>query len=229
MKNRMVILVAAILLLSTATLGGLFAQGGSTGISISASGTAASGSTVASWSVGSPSWNPIEGAVGVLNGGGIARIKLPNSPAGDWSVTLYLDDPNELVQAYSFWNPKVQVRSISTSGLTSGTSAIPTVGSGGSATQSTFTGGTAVVDSINGESYQTLTLERGFVTFNVSSADGVPVDANDVYDTSAPVNRVFEIGVSVPSGASNAGTFFTKDAGTQDNLSPEFTIDIAQR
>ena len=178
MNKRMVLAMVAMLVV-TASLGGLFAQTGTTGISVSASGTAASGATVTTWSVGAPSWTPVEGAVGVVSGGGIARIKLPNSPAGEWAISLYLDDPNELVQAYSFWNPKIQVRTVSTSGLTSGSSAIPTVGSGGNAAASTFTGGSVVTDSLNGDTYHTLTLEKGFVTFNVSSADGVPVDASD--------------------------------------------------
>ena len=229
MRNKMILLVAAILLASTATLGGLFAQGGTTAITIKAAGTNASGAVVTPWSVGTPSWNPIEGAVGTMSFGGIARITLPNNPASDWSISLYLDDPNELIRAYSFWNPKVQIRTVDITMLTSGTSAIPSVANDGNADQSTFMHGTVVTNSLSGETYQTLTLEKGFVTFNVSSADGVPVNANDVYDTSSPVNRVFEIGFSIPDDGSNAGTFFTKDADNDDDLSPEFTFEVKQR
>ena len=228
MSKKLVIMIVGLLLVSTAGLGGLFALAGTGGVSVSTSGTAASGATVTTWSVGNPSWSPIEGAVGIIDGGGIARIHLPSSPAGKWAITLFLDDPDELISAYSFWNPKVQVRTISTSGLISGTSAIPTVGSGGNASASTFTGGTEVSDAHTGEVSQILTLEKGFVTFVVNSSDGVPVNASDVYDTSGE-NRVFEIGISTPTGVSNAGTFFTKDASNSDNMSPEFTIEVRQR
>ena len=228
MSKKWVIGIVVLLLFSTLSLGGLFAQAGTGGVAISTSGTAASGATVSTWSVGNPSWSPIEGAVGVINGGGIARIHLPNSPAGKWSITLFLDDPNELVGAYSYWNPRVQIRTLDTSGLTSGTSAIPTVSTGGNASASTFTGGTEVSDAQTSEVSQILTLEKGFVTFTVNSSDGVTVDSSDIYDTSGE-NRVFEIGISQPTGASNAGTFFTKDASITDSMSPEFTIQVSQR
>jgi hypothetical protein len=228
MSKKWVIGIVALLLFSTASLGGLFAQAGTGGVSVSTSGTAASGATVSAWSVGNPSWSPIEGTVGIVNGGGIARVHLPNSPAGKWNITLFLDDPNEMVGAYSYWNPRIQVRTLDTSGLTSGSSAIPTVGGGGNASSSTFTGGTEVSDAQTSELSQILTLEKGFVTFTVNSSDGVPVDTSDVYDTSGE-NRVFEIGISTPTGTSNAGTFFTKDASITDNMSPEFTIQVSQR
>ena len=227
MSKKLVMMIVGLLLVSTAGLGGLFAQAGTGGVSVSTSGTAQSGATITTWEVGNPSWSPIEGAVGVIDGGGIARIHLPTSPAGKWAVTLFLDDPNEMVSAYSFWNPKIQIRTISTSGLTSGSTAIPTVGSGGNADASTFTGGTEVLDSLTSDVSQILTLEKGFVTFVVDSSDGVPVDTSDVYDTSGE-NRVFEIGISTPTATSNAGTFFTNDASTSDNLSPEFTIELNQ-
>ena len=228
MSKRLVTMIVGVLLVSTAGLGGLFAQAGTSVVSVSTSGTAQSGATVTTWEVGSPSWSPIEGAVGVINGGGIARVHLPSSPAGKWAITLFLDDPNEMVSAYSFWNPKIQIRTISTSGLTSGSSAIPTVGSSGSASASTFTGGTEVPDALTSDAFQILTLTKGFVTFVVDSSDGVPVDTSDVYDTGGE-NRVFEIGISTPTGTSNAGTFFTKDASDADNMSPEFSIEVRQQ
>ena len=228
MSKKLVIGIMAVLLLSTISLGGLFAQAGTGGVSISTSGTAASGATITTWSVGNPAWSPIEGAVGTIDGGGIARVHVPSSPAGKWAITLYLDDPNELVGAYSYWNPSVQIRTLSTSVLASGSSAIPTVGGSGNADASTFTGGTEVSDAQTSDLSQILTLEKGYVTFTVNSSDGVPVDASDVYATGGE-NRVFEIGISTPTGTSNAGTFYTKDASTADSMSPEFTIEVSQR
>jgi len=233
MKMKVLIPMVALLAL-TAAMGGLFAQGGTAGVSVSATGTAASGSEVTTWAASgsTPSWSPIEGSVGVISGGGVAHIEVPASPGGNYSITLFLDDPNELVQAYSFWNPKVQIRTMATTNLVAGTTNVRTfVGSGGAAAQSDFTGGTVVANPLNAETEQTLTLEKGFVTFTVSSSDGLGVDANGVYQTNSAniVNRAFEIGFSTPSGASNAGTFFTKDASTTDNLSPEFTIETKAR
>ena len=228
MSKKLVIMIVGLLLVSTAALGGLFAQAGTGGVTITTSGTAASGATVTTWGVGGPSWSPIEGTVGVIDGGGIARIHVPNSPAGNWAITLFLDDPNELISAYSFWNPKIQIRSVSTTGLISGATTIPTVGSGGNASASDFTGGTEVPDALTAEVSQILTLEKGFVTFVVSSSAGVPVDTSDVYDTGGE-NRVFEIGISTPANVSNAGTFFTKDASASDNMGPEFSIEVRQQ
>ena len=227
MSKKLIVIIVGLLLVSTAALGGLFAQAGTGGVSISTSGTAKSGATVTPWEVGGPSWSPIEGAVGVITGGGITRIHLPSRPAGKWGITLFLNDPDELVSAYSFWNPRIQVRTIS--GLANG-AAVPTVGSGGSATSSTFTLGTEVSDANTNDLSQILTLEKGFVTFVVNSSDGVPVALDNTVTTDADsVNRVFEIGISTPTGVSNAGTFFTKDASNSDNMSPEFTIEVRQR
>ncbi len=225
MSKKLVIGILAVLLFSTVGLGGLFAQAGTGGVAVSTTGTAASGATVSPWSVGNPSWSPIEGTVGVINGGGITRIHLPTSPAGKWAITLFLDDPDELISAYSSWNPRIQVRTIS--GLING-AAVPTVVSGGNASSSAFTLGTEVNDANTNELSQILTLEKGFVTFVVNSSDGVPVDTSAVYDTSGE-NRVFEIGISTPTATSNAGTFFTKDASTADNMSPEFSIEVRQQ
>ncbi len=234
MSRKLIIFIGGAMIVATAAMGGLFAQSSTTGVSVSAIGTAQSGATVTSWATSgsTPSWSPVQGAVGAINGGGIVHVEVPNSPAGQWSVSLMVDDPNELVQAYSFWNPKTQVRAMATGNLTAGTTNMRTfVSASGSATPADFTGGTVVNDAVTGDAYQTLTLEKGFVTFVVSSSDGLGVDGDGVYQTSAAsiVSRAFEIGLSTPSGASNAGTFFTKDASTADYLSPEFTIEINQR
>lgn len=234
MSKKLMMFIVVVMVVTTATLGGLFAESSTAGLSVSASGAAQSGSTVSAWeSVGaSPSWSPVQGAVGTISGGGIIHVEVPNSPPGQWTVTLLVDDPNELVQAYTFWNPKVQIRTMATNNLTAGSTNLRTlIGGSGTANQSDFTLGTVVSDAVTSDSSQILSLDKGYVSFVVNSSDGLGVDASGVYQTVAGsiVNRSFEIGFSTPSGASNAGTFFTKDASSSDNLSPEFTVEVNQR
>ena len=104
--------------LSAALLGSLWAGTGATSITASATGTAASGSNVASWTSGPPDWFPIEGAVGIIDsdhtdddgdGGGLATLKVAASPASGYRVTIFLLDPGENISAYSYFNMGVKI------------------------------------------------------------------------------------------------------------------------
>ena len=143
-----------------------------------------------------------------------------------------MDDPDEMSQAYRFWKPNIQVRTMSTENLQVGVTSLRTFTAGaGSASQEDFAGGATVIDAATGEASKLLTLRNGSVTFVVNSSDGLGVDAGGVYQTSASkiVSRAFELGFSSPSGQAHAGTFFTKNASNDDNLSPEFSAEIGQR
>lgn len=104
--------------LSAAALGSLWAGTGGTSITASASGTAATGGSVTSWTSGTPDWFPIEGAVGIIDGdhtdddgdgGGLATFKVAASPASSYRVTIFLLDPGENISAYSYFNMGIKV------------------------------------------------------------------------------------------------------------------------
>ena len=86
---KMYLLVMIALLLAGSALGGLWASTRNTQITVSATGTAASGDRIVAWTVGRPSFSPVQGAVGVINSsfedgdgdsGGLATTKVPASP-----------------------------------------------------------------------------------------------------------------------------------------------------
>ncbi len=104
--------------LSAALLGSLWAGTGATSITASATGTAASGSNVVSWTAGAPDWFPIEGTVGIIDsdhgdddgdGGGLFTFKVAYVHASSYRVTLFLLDPRENVAAYAFFNMGMKV------------------------------------------------------------------------------------------------------------------------
>jgi hypothetical protein len=68
---------------------------------------------VAEWTAGKPDWTPIEGTVGEMTPGGLVHIAVPaggDSPAGTWTVVLYLKNPANLNEAYSFLTMEVHAR-----------------------------------------------------------------------------------------------------------------------
>ena len=216
-----------IVTVSATALGGLWAQSGTTSISASATGTAASGSGVTAWTSAGPDWSPVEGAVGVIDadhsdddgdGGGLATLKVAASPASVYRVTVYLTDPDENVQAYSYMNMCMKV--------------IAAVASSNTLTESAsaFTSATSVVDHDEDGTKETadcliLNAEKGYASFIVSSSDGTLVDSSDRTSGHASYAgadaRAFNIGVY-------DGAFYAKDASSSDNLSPEFTIEVNQ-
>jgi hypothetical protein len=116
MKRILISLLVASL--SAGMLGGLWAQSGASSVTASASGIAASGATVTSWTSGTPDWFPIEGTVGIIdadhadddgNGGGLATFKVAASPASSYRVTIFLTDPGENISAYSYFNMGIKV------------------------------------------------------------------------------------------------------------------------
>ena len=242
MKHLLVVLI--VIVLSAGALGGLWAGSGTTTISASASGTAATGGTVTVWSAGRPDWSPVEDAVGTIDadhndsggddddddddddggssddgdGGGLATVKVPAAPAGSYRVTIFLTDPAENVQAYSYFNICMKVTAAVTSSnlLTENAPA--------------FTSAASVIDhdadsSLEVDDCQFLNAEKGFVSFFVSSGDGTLVDSSNRTPSHASYAgadaRAFDIGIQ-------SGSFFTKDADNQDHLSPEFTIEVNQ-
>ena len=151
-------------------------------------------------------------------GGGLATIKVPASPASKYRVTIFLTDPDEQVQAFSFFNMSIKV--------------VPAVSSGDQLTQtaSAFTSATSVIDhdgdnTKEATDTQILNAEKGFISFVINSVDGTLVDTADRTSTNAAFGgadaRAFNIGI-------NNGSFFTKDASIPDNLSPEFNIEVTQ-
>lgn len=115
---KRILITFLVLVVAAAALGGLWAQSGATTISASASGTAAAGGAVTAWTSGTADWFPIEGAVGVIDtdhadddgdGGGLATLKVAASPASTYRITLFLLDPDENIQAYSYFNMGIKV------------------------------------------------------------------------------------------------------------------------
>ena len=108
---RKYVFAPLIIVLAGAMLGGLWAAGsGTTGISVTAADTSAAGGTVTAWTSGQPGWTPLQGAVGVIDSaGGLVTVKVPATPASNYRITLFLTDPDENVQAYSFFNMGVKV------------------------------------------------------------------------------------------------------------------------
>ena len=221
MKKYLLVMIA--LLLAGSALGGLWATTRNTEITVSATGTAAVGDSVVAWTDGRPSFFPVQGAVGVIDSffedgdgdsGGLATIKVPASPPSFYRVTIFLADPNEIVQAYSFLNMGIKLAA-----------AAPTVQLGESATL--FASSLSVVDhdgdgTKEASDIQFLNPEKGFISFLINSVDGTLVDSDNRTSShaafSGPDARAFSIGIQ-------SATFFTKDTSNADNLSPEFTIE----
>ena len=223
MKKYLMVMIA--LLLAGSALGGLWASTRNTEIEISATGTAAVGDSVVAWADERPSFFPVQGAVGVIDSslddgdsGGLATIKVPASPPSLYRVTIILADPNENVQAYSFFNMGIKIVAAVSRAEVLGESA------------TFFASSVSVVDhdadGINEASdIQFLNAEKGFVSFLINSVDGTLVDSDNRTSSHAdfhePDARAFNIGIQ-------SATFFTKDTSIPDNLSPEFTIEIDQ-
>lgn len=99
-------------LLATVLFGSLYAQGVytvSTGISAGSSG----GNMVVAWTAGDPTWTPIEGTVGEMAAGGLVHVAVPAGgadPAGTWTIAVYLKNPYDLNEAYSFINMELHAR-----------------------------------------------------------------------------------------------------------------------
>ncbi|MDP2871828.1 MAG: hypothetical protein Q8P31_04745, partial [Bacillota bacterium] len=99
-------------LLATVMFGSLYAQGVytiSTGISAGSSG----GNMVVAWTAGDPTWTPIEGTVGEMTAGGLVHVAVPAggvAPAGTWTIAVYLKNPYDLNEAYSFINMELHAR-----------------------------------------------------------------------------------------------------------------------
>ena len=150
--------------------------------------------------------------------GGLATIKVPASPPSLYRVTIFLADPNENVQAYSFFNMGIKVVAAVSQAEVLAESA------------TFFASAVSVVDhDANGtkeaSDIQFLNAEKGFVSFLTNSVDGTLVDSDNRtsshVDFNEPDARAFNIGIQ-------SATFFTKDTSNADNLSPEFTIEIDQ-
>jgi len=225
MKKYLLVMIG--LLLAGSALGGLWASTRNTEITVSATGTAAVGDSVVAWTTGRPSFFPVQGAVGVIDSsfddgdgdsGGLATIKVPALPPSFYRVTIFLADPNENVQAYSFFNMGIKVVAAVTSADKLGHS------------PSLFASSLSVVDhdgdgTKEASDVQYLNAEKGFISFVINSVDGTLVDSdNRIIDPSNPNEpdaRAFNIGIQ-------SATFFTKDTSNPDNLSPEFTIEVDQ-
>ena len=130
---------------------------------------------------------------------------------------IFLTDPNENVQAYSFFNMGIKIAA-----------AAPEAVLGQSATL--FASSKSVVDHDGdgikeASDVQFLNAEKGFISFLINSVDGTLVDSNNRTFGSAnfggPDARAFNIGIQ-------SATFFTKDTSNPDALSPEFTIEVDQ-
>ena len=208
-------------------MGSLWAQGGAGTISASATGTAATGGDVAVWTSGTADWAPVQDTVGVIDsdysdddgdGRGIATVKVPAAPAGSYRLAIYLIDPNENVQAYSYFNICVKVSAAVSSSDSLAESAI------------SFSAASSIINHDNDGSQeaddcQILNAEKGFISFRIGSGDGTLVDSGNHTSNhpsyAGPDARAFNIGIQ-------SGSFFTKDAANQDHLSPEFTIEVTQ-
>ena len=225
MKKYFLVMIA--LLLAGSALGGLWASTRNTDITVSATGIAADGDSVVAWTLARPSFFPVAGAVGVIDSqfndqdgdsGGLATIKVPAKPPSFYRVTIFLADPNENVQASSFFNMGIKVvAAVSLNNLL-----------GESATL--FASEKSLVDHDGDEikeasDVQFLNAEKVFISFVINSVEGTLVDSDNRTFGHASFNgedaRAFNIGIQ------NA-TFFTKDTSDADNLSPEFTIEVDQ-
>ncbi len=226
MKKYLLVMIA--LLLAGSALGGLWASSRNTEITVTAIGTAAVGDSVVAWTVGRPSFSPVQGAVGVIDSsfddgdgdsGGLATIKVPASPPSLYRVTIFLADPDENVQAYSFFNMGIKVvAAVSPERNLLGQRA------------ALFASSLSVVDHDGdgikeASDIQFLNAEKGFISFFINSVDGTLVDSDnrlaDPGSGNEPDARAFNIGIQ-------SATFFTKDTSSSDNLSPEFTIEVDQ-
>ena len=225
MKKYLLVMIA--LLLAGSALGGLWATTRNTEITVSATGTAAVGDSVVAWTAGRPVFFPVQGAVGVIDSsfsdedgdsGGLATIKVPAVPPSFYRVTIFLADPNENVQAYSFFNMGIKVVAAVDPGNVLRESA------------SIFASTVAVADhdgdgTKEASDIQFLNAEKGFISFLINSVDGTLVDSANRDSShssfSGPDARAFNIGIQ-------SATFFTKDTSNADNLSPEFTIEVDQ-
>ena len=225
MKKYLLVMIA--LLVAGSALGGLWATTRSTEITIGVTGTAAVGDSVVAWTVDRPTFSPVQGAVGVIDSvfddgdgdsGGLATLKVPASPPSLYRVTIFLADPNENVQAYSFFNMGIKV--------------VAAVDPGNQLRESAsiFASSVAVADhdgdgTKEASDIQFLNAEKGFISFLINSVDGTLVDTDNRSfkhpNFNGPDARAFNIGIQ-------SATFFTKDASNADNLSPEFTIEVDQ-
>ena len=225
MKKYLLVMIA--LLVAGSALGGLWATTRNADITVSAIGTAAVGASVVAWTDDRPSFSPVQGAVGVIDAifddgdgdsGGLATFKVPASPPSLYRVTIILADPNENVQAYSFFNMGIKIVAAVDPGNVLRESA------------SIFASSVAVADhdgdgTKEASDIQFLNAEKGFISFLINSVDGTLVDSANRSSKnprfSGPDARAFNIGIQ-------SATFFTKDTSSSDNLSPEFTIEVDQ-
>ena len=228
MKKYLLVMIA--LLLAGSALGGLWASTRNTQITVRATGTAASGDRVVAWTAGRPSFSPVQGAVGVIDStfedgdgdgdsGGLATIKVPASPPSLYRVTIFLADPDENVQAYSFFNMGIKVAAAAVSPFKQLAESATLFAISVSLVDHDGDGTKQVSD------VQFLNAEKGFISFLINSVDGTLVDSDNRTSNHAnfqgPDARAFNIGIQ-------SATFFTKDTSNADNLSPEFTIEVDQ-
>ena len=227
MNIKLGMVIGVTLLVSTSLLAGLYsAQGGATSISISASGTAATGASVDLWSSGGPSWSPVEGTVGVIDndladddgdGGGLATIKVPAAPAGtDYRITVYLTDPDQMVSSYSYLNMCTKVtKAVTTSNALAEDA-------------SAYVAADSLQDhdgsgSANAADCQFLNAEKGFVTFLVTANQGELVDSSGRTSSHASYGSAdaytFNVGIQ-------SGSLFAKDVS--GDVSPDFRIEVEQ-
>jgi hypothetical protein len=103
----------AMWLIAAALLGATWAQqSSSTSITVSAGGVGTGQlANISTEGITGPSWSPIEGAVGSVTAGNLYKIQVPDS--GQYMITLFLTDVDELVQAYSYLNLNVTIYAIS--------------------------------------------------------------------------------------------------------------------
>ena len=134
-------------------------------------------------------------------------------------MTIFLADPDENVQAYSFFNMGIKVAAAVVD---------PFKQLGESATL--FAISVSLVDHDGDGTKQVsdvqfLNAEKGFISFLINSVDGTLVDSDNRTSNHAnfqgPDARTFNIGIQ-------SATFFTKDTSNADNLSPEFVIEVDQ-
>lgn len=190
-------------LLATVLFGTLYAQQVQT---VTATVTAQSGGSalVQSWTSGFPSWFPIEGTVGTITTpGGIVYVAVPAggaSPPGTWTIAVYLRNPAELNDAYSFLNMEIQVRAPA-------------------ALASAWDGTEKHSDLLN--------PDKGYVVFSVPSTDGLPgklvvgqLTIAEPADADATL-RIFSVGVA-------EGSFYTKSV-TAGDLTPSFSVEVRGR
>ena len=168
-----------------------------------------------------PSWEPVEGAIGIIDQtegdddgdlGGLADVWVPAAPDETWAITVYLTNANELQEAYGFLQLNTTVIAAS------------------STAGSFLMDATAMANSaVTGGASQILTPEKGFVTFYVSNADGTLSSAASASLTAAATGtstnpdhaNVFTVGI-------DSGSVFVSEGSNQDNLDPDFTIEVSQ-